>query len=93
MGLPRSAFEASDTVGYRFRGSTGSFTGNDNVTDQVTAMKEGLSNQVQGAYKSWSSSSRSNSTDTATNEMMSEGIIYVAAAGNNNQRLELELQI
>ena len=83
----QAAFEASDTVGYRFRGSTGSFTGNDNVTDQVTAMKEGLSNQVQGAYKSWSSSSRSNSTDAAANEMMSEGIIYVAAAGNNNQRL------
>ncbi len=83
----QAAFGSSDTVNYKFRGSTGSFTGNASVTDQVTAMKEGLSNQVLGAYKSWSSSSRSNSTDTAANEMMSEGVIYVAAAGNNNQRL------
>lgn len=83
----QAAFEASDTVNYKFRESTGSFTGNDSVTDQVTAMKEGLSNQVQGAYKSWSSSARSNSTDAAANEMMAEGVIYVAAAGNNNQRL------
>ena len=50
-------------------------------------MKQGLSNQVSGAFKSWSSSSRSNSTDEAANEMMSTGVIYVAAAGNNNQRL------
>ena len=35
----------------------------------------------------WSTSSRSNSTDTAADEMMAEGVIYVAAAGNNNQRL------
>ena len=83
----QAAFGSSDTVNYKFRGSTGSFTGNASVTDQVTAMKEGLSNQVLGAYKSWSSSSRSNSTDTAANEMMAEGVIYVAAAGNNNQRL------
>ena len=83
----QAAFGSSDTVNYKFRGSTGSFTGNASVTDQVTAMKEGLSNQVLGAYKSWSSSSRSNSTDTAANEMMDEGVIYVAAAGNNNQRL------
>lgn len=83
----QAAFGSSDTVNYKFRGSTGSFTGNASVTDQVTAMKEGLSNQVLGAYKSWSSSSRSNSTDTAAKEMMDEGVIYVAAAGNNNQRL------
>ena len=83
----QAAFGESDTVDYKFRGPTGSFTGNDNVTDQVTAMKEGLSNQIQGAYKSWSSSSRSSSNDTAAKEMMDEGVIYVAAAGNNNQRL------
>ena len=50
-------------------------------------MKNGLNNQVNGAYRSWSSSSRSNSTNTAADEMMAEGVIYVAAAGNNNQRL------
>lgn len=83
----QAAFSSSDTVIYKFRGSTGSFTGDAAVTDQVTAMKHGLNNQVNGAYKSWSSSSRSNSTDAAANEMMLEGVIYVAAAGNNNQRL------
>ena len=83
----QAAFESTDTVSYSFRGGTGTFTGNAAVTDQVTAMKDGLSNQVLGAYKSWSTSSRSNSTDTAANEMMTEGVIYVAAAGNNNQRL------
>ena len=83
----QAAFASNDTVNYKFRGSTGSFTGNAGTTDQVTAMKNGLSNQVNGAYKSWSSSSRSNSTDTAADELMAEGVIYVAAAGNNNQRL------
>jgi hypothetical protein len=83
----QAAFSSSDTVIYRFRGLTGSFTGNASVTDQVTAMKDGLNNQVNGAYRSWSSSSRSNSTDAAANELMLEGVIYVAAAGNNNQRL------
>jgi hypothetical protein len=83
----QAAFSSSNTVSYKFRGSTGSFIGLASVTNQVTAMKEGLSNQVSGAYKSWSSSSRSNSTDTAGAEMMAEGVIYVAAAGNNNQRL------
>jgi hypothetical protein len=83
----QAAFTSSSTVNYKFRNSTGTFTGNDAVTNQVTAMKDGLSNQVAGAYKSWSSSSRSNSTDTAGSELMDEGVIYVAAAGNNNQRL------
>lgn len=83
----QAGFLTSSTVNYKFRGATGSFTGNASVTNQVTAMKEGLSNQVSGAYKSWSTSSRSNSTDTAAAEMIAEGVIYVAAAGNNNQRL------
>ncbi len=50
-------------------------------------MKEGLNNQVVGAYKSWSTSSGSNSSDTAGGEMVDAGVIFVAAAGNNNQRL------
>lgn len=83
----QAAFSSTSTVNYKFRGATGSFTGNAAVTNQVTAMKDGLSNQVDGAYKSWSSSSRSSSTDTAGSEMMDEGVIYIAAAGNNNQRL------
>jgi subtilisin family serine protease len=83
----QAAFLSSSNVGYSFRGSTGTFTGNASVTNQITAMKEGLSNQVSGAYRSWSSSSRSSSIDTAAAEMIAEGVIYVAAAGNNNQRL------
>lgn len=87
----QAAFDTGDTVSYNFRGTTGTFTGNAAVTDLVTAMKEGLRNQVSflgdPAYKSWSTSSRSNSTDTAGNEMIDVGVIYVAAAGNNNQRL------
>lgn len=83
----QAAFTSASTVTYRFRGTTGTFLGNAAVTDQVTAMKSGLNNQVAGALESWSSSSRSNSTDQAALEMMDTGVIYVAAAGNNNQRL------
>jgi len=83
----QAAFSSTDTVTYKFRGSTGTFTGNDSVTNQVTAWKDGLNNRGTGAYKSGSSSSRSNSTNTAADEMMEEGVIYVASAGNNNQRL------
>ena len=83
----QAAFASNDSVSYKFRGSTGSFTGNASVTDQVTAMKDGLSNQVTGAYRSWSSSSRSSSINTAGDELIDAGVIYVAAAGNNNQRL------
>ena len=83
----QAAFASNDSVSYKFRGSTGSFTGNASVTDQVTAMKDGLSNQVTGAYRSWSSSSRSSSINTAGDELIEAGVIYVAAAGNNNQRL------
>ena len=83
----QAAFSSGNTVTYRFRGTTGTFLGNAAVTDQVTAMKSGLNNQVGGAIESWSSSSRSNSTDQAALEMMDTGVIYVAAAGNNNQRL------
>lgn len=83
----QAAFSSVSVVSYNFRGSTGTFIGNAIVTNQVTAMKDGLNNQVTGAYRSWSTSSRSNSTDTAANEFMLTGPIYVAAAGNNNQRL------
>ena len=82
-----AAFYSNSNVSYRFRGTTGSFTGNASTSNIVTAMKNGLGNSVNGAFKSWSTSSRSNSTDTAADEMMAEGVIYVAAAGNNRQRL------
>jgi len=87
----QAGFESGDSVNYKFRGSTGSFTGNAATTDQATAMKNGLNSQILSNDAliecSWSTSSRSNSTNTAADEMMAEGVIYVAAAGNNNQRL------
>ena len=83
----QAAFGSADTVAYQFRLGIGTFTGSAATTDQVTAMKNGLTNQVSGAYLSWSGSSRSNSTDTSADEMMNVGVIYVCAAGNNNQRL------
>lgn len=82
----QAAFTSANVVEYQFRTGVGTFTGIGS-TNQATAMKEGLNNQVSGAYKSWSTSSRSNSTDTAASEMMGVGVIYVCAAGNNNQRL------
>ena len=66
----QAAFSSGDTVTYRFRGTTGTFLGNASVTNQVTAMKNGLANQVSGAIESWSTSSRSNSTDEAAKEML-----------------------
>ena len=87
----QAGFESGDSVNYKFRGSTGSFTGNAATTDQVTAMKNGLNSQILSNNAliecSWSTSSRSSSVDTAADEMMAEGVIYVAASGNNNQRL------
>ena len=46
-----------------------------------------LTNQVSGAYKSWTSSARSLATDEAGKEMMDAGVIHIAAAGNNNQKI------
>ena len=82
----QAAFASNDSVSYRFRGTTGSFTGNAAaVADSITALKEGIDGtSYSGTYRSWSTSSRSNSTDTAANEMMDTGVIYIAAAGNDN---------
>ena len=82
-----AGFFTNSTVQYKFRGLTGTFVGSDSVSNQITAMKEGLVNQINGAYKSWSTSSRSNSTETAGNELLDSGVIFVASAGNCNQRL------
>ena len=58
----QAAFSSGNTVSYKFQGATGTFTGNAATSNSVTAMKNGLNNQVVGAYRSWSSSSRSNSS-------------------------------
>ena len=46
-----------------------------------------LVTKLSGAYRSWTTSSRSNAVDAAGNEMMDAGVIHIASAGNNNQEL------
>ena len=75
-------------INYKFTGITSTFQTNTlsaGAPAGVEDMVLGFSNQVAGAYKSWSSSSRSNSTNQAGDELLSSGAIYVAASGNNNQ--------
>ena len=72
----------------RFRGSDRYLLMNGSYSTypaDARTMVRGFNNQVSGAYRSWSSSSRSNSTDEAGKELMDAGVIYVAAAGNNDQ--------
>ena len=88
-----AAITASSTVNYKFAGDTGSFTGNDGFDTSTTsanlvkAMKEAFGNSYLLTHRSWMSSSRSSSTDTAGDELMATGVIHVAAAANSNQRL------
>ena len=88
-----AAITASSTVNYKFAGDTGSFTGNDGFDTSTTsanlvkAMKEAFGNSYFATHRSWMSSSRSSSTDTAGDELMATGVIHVAAAANSNQRL------
>lgn len=73
----------------RYRGVTDYTYLNYNYYDPANAATAiyGFNNQVSGAYRSWTSSSRSLAVDEAGKEMMDEGVIHVAAAGNNDQRI------
>jgi hypothetical protein len=84
-GYRAGFYSFSGDITYKFKGATGTFAANASTNDLVTAMKNGL--YASGVQFFWSSSSRSSSIETAANEMMDTGVIYVAAAGNNNQRL------
>ena len=84
----QAAVLSNSIVNYRFTGITSTIdistvAGGD--PSGVEDMIFGFNNQVIGAFKSWSSSSRSNSTNEAGDELMEAGVIYIAAAGNNNQ--------
>ena len=84
----QAALTGTSIANYRFTGitstiDTGTIVGGD--PSGIEDLIFGLNNQVLGAYKSWSSSSRSNSTNEAGDELMNTGVIYIAAAGNNNQ--------
>ena len=79
-------FNSGTTVNYSFKGSTGSFTGYSSSSTGVQALAYGLK---QGQYynRQYATSSASNSVDTAGDEMVEAGVIFVTSAGNSNQRL------
>ena len=88
----QAAISATGVANYKFTGITSTIdvsTLSAGAPSGVEDMIIGFNNQVLGAYKSWSSSSRSNSTNEAGDELMEAGVIYVAAAGNNNQYVGL----
>ena len=81
-----AGFNSGTQVYYSFKGATGNFTGYSSSSTGVQALAYGLSS---GQYynRQYSTSSRSNSIDTAGDEMVNAGVIFVCAAGNDNQRL------
>ena len=80
------AFNSGTTVTYKFKGSTGSFTGYSITDTGAQAYAYGLS--AGSTYnRTFSTSSRSHSIDAAATEMIDAGVIFVVAAGNDNQRL------
>ena len=80
------AFNSGTNVTYKFKGSTGTFTGYAYNSTGAQAYAQGLSSG--GSYdRAFSTSSRSHSIDTAGSEMTDAGVIFVVAAGNDNQRL------
>ena len=80
------AFNKSTNVSYKWRGNTGTFTGFSGSSTGVQAYAEGL--RGSPTYDAtFSTSSRSHSIDVAGAEMVEAGVIFVVAAGNENQRL------
>jgi len=81
-----AGFNSGTTVSYKFKGTTGTFTGYNDTSTGAAAAAYGL---VGGnSYnRQFSTSSRSDSVDTAGDEMVNAGVIFVTSAGNNNQRL------
>ena len=79
-------FNLETSVSYQFKGTTGSFTGYAPTSTGVQALAYGL-RSAPPYDRLFETSSRSDDKDTAADEMMAEGVIYVAAAGNSNQRL------
>ena len=79
-------FNSNTLVYYSFKGSTGSFTGYASNSTGVQALAYGLES---GQYynRQYATSSGSNSVDTAGDEMVEAGVIFVTSAGNSNQRL------
>jgi len=80
------AFNSNTTVTYKFKGSTGTFTGYAFNSTGAQAYAQGLTG-TSTYSRTYSTSSRSHSIDAAGGEMIDAGVIFVVAAGNNNQRL------
>ena len=82
-----AGFNSNTQVYYSFKGSSeGNFTGYNSSSTGVQALAYGLG--AGSVYnKHFATSSRSNSTETAGDEMSAAGVIFVTSAGNNNQRL------
>ena len=81
-----AGFNSNTAVKYSFKGTTGTFTGYASTSTGVQAMAYGL--DTGNSYnRQFSTSSRSDSTDEAGKEMMDAGVLFVAAAGNDNQRM------
>ena len=78
-------FNSGTTVNYSFKGSTGSFTGYNSSSTGVQAL--GFKDYEGDNIHRFRSSSSSNSIDTAGDEMVEAGVIFITSAGNNNQRL------
>lgn len=85
-----AGFDSGTTVSYSFKGSTGTFTGYASNSTGVQAMAYGL-NGGTSYDRQFATSSRSNSIETAGDEMVDAGVIFVTSAGNSNQRLGLGL--
>ncbi len=81
-----AGFNSGTTVSYSFAGSTGTFTGYASNSTGVQALAYGLRSGTS-YNRQFATSSRSNSTETAGDEMVNAGVIYVTSAGNSNQRL------
>lgn len=81
-----AGFDADTVVQYSFKETSGNFTGYSLSSTGVQAMAYGL-NEGKSYDRQFSTSSRSDSVDTAGTEMLESGVIFVTSAGNNNQRI------
>ena len=81
-----AGFNSGTQVYYSFKGSEGNFTGYNSSSTGVQALAYGLDG---GSFydRQFATSSRSNSIETAGDEMSEAGVIFVTSAGNDNQRL------
>ena len=73
-------FDVSSMTGSSFASITGA-----GITVAVASL--GSYSDGQNVYKEFLTDSHSNSVDTAADEMMAEGVIFVASGGNSNQRM------